>query len=116
MLGYPEEAIREAFLNALIHRSYLSTDAVQVKVMDSHLTIWSPGGIHLSLTVDQLSKSHPSKPNNRLIAEVCYKSGLIERWGRGTNKMIDLSLALGNERPEIIEYADGVCVTFRKEA
>jgi len=40
---YPIEAIREAVLNALIHRDYLSTAEIQIRTYDNKIWIWSSG-------------------------------------------------------------------------
>ena len=50
---------------------------------------------------------------NPLIAGVFYRRGLIERWGRGTLKMAELTAAAGLPRPEIEDAADCVTVRFR---
>ena len=40
------------------------------------------------ITVEDLSRPHPSRPHNKLIADVFYKAGFIESWGRGTTTVL----------------------------
>lgn len=81
-------------------------------IYDDRLEIWSDGGLPPSLTVDDLSRDHPSLLRNPIIADVMYRRGLVERWGRGTQKIIDLCLEEGHPRPEFIEQAGAVGVRF----
>ena len=55
------------------------------------------------ITVEDLSKPHPSRPHNKLIADVFYKAGFIESWGRGTQRIIDKCVAEGLLAP-VYEY------------
>lgn len=49
---------------------------------------------------------HPSRPHNKLIADVFYKAGFIESWGRGTQRIIDKCIAEGLSAP-VYEYKMG---------
>jgi ATP-dependent DNA helicase RecG len=84
---YPISALREAILNAVVHRDY-SGDATLISVYDDKLVIWNDGELHEEITLDDLKTKHPSRPNNPKIAELFYKGGLIEAWGRGTLNII----------------------------
>jgi len=85
---YPIAAVREACINALIHRDYLDTADIQIKIYDDHIWFWNPGKLPEGITVDMLKDEHSSKPRNRLIAMAFYYAGLIERWGTGTKRMV----------------------------
>lgn len=111
-LEYPEEVLRETILNALIHRNYQSTDSIQIRITDSSLSIWSPGVLHPEITLSMLSTTHPSKPNNKLIADICFKAGLIESWGKGTISIIESNTYHGLQSTEIKEFAGGIQVSF----
>ena len=50
---------------------------------------------------------------NPIIAEVFYRAGLIEKWGRGTNRVIGQCLGAGIAPPEFREIAGSTAVTFR---
>lgn len=111
---YPRLALREAMVNALAHRDYsIDGGAVSVSMYDDRLEIWSTGLLPPALTPLQLRGVHESIPRNRLIAEVFYRRGLIERWGRGTNKIIDEAGRLSCPEPEFEEIAGSFVVRFR---
>ncbi len=57
---------------------------------------------------------HESLPWNPLIARAFYRRGIIEEWGRGTLKMVDLSISAGLQRPEIEDAKRCVTVRFRR--
>jgi ATP-dependent DNA helicase RecG len=65
--------------------------------------------------VESLKRSHPSKPRNLLIADVCFKGGLIDTWGRGTIRIIDTCKAAKLPDPEFIEQDGGFLVTLFKD-
>lgn len=112
-LAFPPEALREALVNAFCHRDYsLSGGSVRLAIYDDRLEIWSDGGLPPGLTVEDLSRDHPSLLRNPIIADVLYRRGLVERWGRGTQKIIELCLEAGHPRPEFIEQAGAVGVRF----
>jgi len=113
-LEYPEQALREAVLNAIIHKDYSSTYTF-LRVYDSRLHIWNPGGLPEELSIEQLKGDHSSYPRNRNIASVFFKSGYIESWGRGTTRIIDACIESGLPEPLIEEAQGGFSITFFKE-
>jgi len=54
-----------------------------------------------------LWKVHRSKPRNPLIADVCFKGGYIDSWGRGTIKIIEACLEAGMPKPYLLEEQGG---------
>src|SRR5438309_915809 len=60
------------------------TNRGKIQGQDDRLEIISSGLLPVGITVADLKRSHVSRPRNPLIAEVFYRRGLIERWGRGT--------------------------------
>ncbi len=112
---YPIPAIREACINALIHRDYMDTAEVQIKIYDDHIWFWNPGKLPEGLTIEMLKNEHHSKPRNKLIAQVFFYTGLIERWGTGTKRMIELCKEQGLPEPEFREFGNGFSVTFYKD-
>ncbi len=110
---FPPIALREALVNALCHRDYSQPGgAVSVAVYDDRLEIWSDGTLPFGLKPDDLKRDHLSRPRNPLIAEVFYRRGLVERWGRGTQKIVELCVQAGHPEPEFIEQAGAVGVRF----
>lgn len=88
-LPIPIEALREAILNAIIHKDYSSGIPIQISVYDNKLMIWNEGELPQDWTVAKLKIKHPSRPYNPDIANAFFRAGLIESWGRGTIKIIN---------------------------
>jgi len=110
---YPPVALREALANALCHRDYAAGGgAVSIGIYDDRLEISSTGVLPFGLTVAALLRPHRSRPWNPLIAEVFYRRGVIERWGRGTLSMVELTMQAGMRAPEWEEQAGEVVVRF----
>jgi ATP-dependent DNA helicase RecG len=97
---YPLDAIREGIINAVCHRDYADSGNVVVKIFDDRLEIWNPGSLPLDLTVDDLRKSHESKPRNKLIARAFFLIKYIEQFGTGTGRMISDCREAGVPEPE----------------
>ena len=111
---YPLDALREAIINALIHRDYTDPSNVQIKIFDDF--IWNPGKLPEGISLEDLKKEmHPSKLRNPKIAQVFYYAGLIERWGKGMFKIVRLCLESGLPEPEFREEAGGFVVLLRKD-
>jgi ATP-dependent DNA helicase RecG len=111
---YPVAAIREMLLNALVHKSYPGA-AIQIRIYDDKINIWNEGTLPSELTIDSLTKQHPSIPRNPIIADVCYKGGFIDTWGRGTLKIINACKEAELPSPEIKEEFGGFTVTIFKD-
>lgn len=111
---YPLDALREAVLNALIHRDYHSGDRVQIRVDTDQLSVWNPGGLLPGVSVESLERpGHPSSKRNPHIAEAFYQMGLVERWGTGTTRMIQAMQQAGLPAPTFEEDSGGFRVTLR---
>jgi ATP-dependent DNA helicase RecG len=111
---YPVAALREMLLNALVHRNYMGA-MVQIKVYDNKFSIWNEGILPDGLTLAGLAMPHPSMPRNVLIAEVCFKGGYIDSWGRGIMKITNACKEAGLPKPEITELSGGILVTVENE-
>ena len=108
----PVGALREAVLNAIIHKDYSSGIAIQISVYDDKLIIWNEGELPENWTVAKLKVKHPSRPYNPDIANAFFRSGLIESWGRGTIKIFNEAKAAKIPVP-IFRYEDnGFYVIF----
>jgi ATP-dependent DNA helicase RecG len=109
----PWFALREIMVNALIHRDYsIAGGAVSLAIFDDRLEVWSTGTLPAKVTAASLSRRHGSHPRNPFIAEAFYRAGLIEKWGRGTNRVIETCRRHGIAPPTFEEVADSVLVTF----
>lgn len=83
----PEEALREALLNALCHKQYQSGVPIQISVYEDKLYIANCGCLPENWTLENLMRKHASSPYNPNIAHVFYLAGFIESWGRGVEKI-----------------------------
>ena len=97
----PREALREALLNALIHRDYANTAPIQIRVYDDRLCIWNPGVLPESWTVRKLFSQHSSCPYNPLIANAFFRAGEIEAWGRGVQRIVNTCKEAGLPKPTV---------------
>ncbi len=111
---YPVAALREMLLNALVHKNY-SGAQIQLRVYDDKISIWNEGTLPEGLSFESLKRQHPSRPRNPLIADVCFKGGYIDAWGRGTLKIINSCKEAGLPEPEFIGIDGGVRVTIFKD-
>ena len=112
-MEYPVAALREMLLNALVHRDYLGS-MTQIKVLDDRLSIWNAGRLPEELTIELLFQTHESVPRNPLIAEVCYRAGYIDSWGRGIEKIAEACKQTGLAGPSIVERTGGIAIELAK--
>ena len=108
---YPEKALREAITNAVVHRDY-SAYHTQIKVFPNRLVLWNNGGLPNGISIEDLLKNHVSQPRNELLADVFFKAGLIETWGRGTILMMEECRAHKLPDPIFREESGGFSVSF----
>ncbi len=97
---YPEEAIREALLNALIHRDYSFSGSIIINVTDHKMEFISLGGLLPGLSPDDI-RSGISQPRNKNLAEVFHRLRLIESYGTGIRRIFNLYKDCPKQ-PEII--------------
>lgn len=106
--------MREAIINAVIHRDYIGPHT-QLKIYPDKIILWNIGELPKSLKIEELKKNHSSYPRNKLLADVFFKAGLIEAWGRGTIKITDECKKATLPEPEFIEEFGGFSVYFYKD-
>lgn len=102
-LPYPEEALREAVINAFAHKDYSSGNPIQISVYDDKIIFWNAGTLPENWTVERLKEKHPSVPFNPDVARTFFRAGLIEAWGRGTLKILEECMQFGIPEP-IFKY------------
>lgn len=86
---YPEEAIREALLNAVVHRDYSFSGSIIINVTDFKMEFISIGGLPYGLSVEDISAGI-SQPRNKNLAEVFHRLRLIESYGTGIRRIFSL--------------------------
>jgi ATP-dependent DNA helicase RecG len=111
-LPVPEPALREAVLNAIIHRDYAVGAPIQIRVYPDRLAIWNPGELPEGWSMKKLYGHHSSHPYNPLVANAFFRAGEIEAWGRGIERIIDACRDVGAPEPRIEFDARDVWVTF----
>ena len=86
---YPEEAIREALLNAIVHRDYSFSGSIIINVNDSKMEFISLGGLLPGLSTEDI-RIGVSQPRNKKLAEVFHRLRLIESYGTGIRRIFKL--------------------------
>ena len=110
------DALREILLNAVMHRDYSHYSGyVAIVVFDDRIEIRSFGRLPTGITVKQLSGRHDSKPANPLIAGAFHRTGAVEVWGRGTNRVIAMCKKHGAPPPLFEERQGFLIVTFKAQ-
>jgi len=80
-LELPEEALREAILNAIAHRDYFSPANIQINIFKNRVEITNPGGLIGNITVKDLFER--SIPRNHLLFGLMQRLELVEKAGSG---------------------------------
>lgn len=86
---YPEEALREALLNALVHRDYSFSGSIIINVNDACIEFISIGGLLPGLSAEDI-RNGISQPRNRNLAEIFHRLKLIESYGTGIRRIFAL--------------------------
>jgi ATP-dependent DNA helicase RecG len=109
---YPIEAVREGFVNALMHRDYFEKGAnVLLKIFPHEIVIDNPGGLVKGMTRKDLGRKSVSR--NPLIADLFYRVGLAEKMGSGIRRMQDLMRKHGLKPPKLEATEKFFTIIFR---
>lgn len=109
----PDKVLREAVINALIHRDYsLHGGSTTIAIYNDRVEIVNIGNLPTGIKLAQLEKRHTSVPRNPIIVKALHLMGKIEAWGRGTNDIINLSKKAGNPAPIFEEIDETFSVTL----
>ena len=112
---YPWEAIREALVNALVHRDWTRSGDIQVRNFSDRIEIESPGKLQNSMTVEKMIAGRRS-PRNPLIVEVMKDFGYADSRGMGVRtKLIPLMRARNNCEPIFAATDDYLKVTLPRK-
>lgn len=95
----PEVTARELIANALVHRDYTVQGPVSIQLNDEELTISNPGGLPRGITVENMLSA--SQPRSRILSEAFFRAGLVERTGRGLNRVFEWTLRTGRAMPDL---------------
>jgi ATP-dependent DNA helicase RecG len=112
---YPEWALRELLMNAVMHRNYESNTPVRFYVFSDHIEIQSPGGLYGEAT----AKNFPTRNSyrNPVIAEAMKSLGFVNRFGYGVQRAQALLNENGNPPAEFVFDEHAVLVkVYRRKA
>lgn len=104
---YPEDACKEAVLNAIAHRDYSIQNGIEIYIFNNRIEIKSPGALLSTLSLKnlyELEGAHESR--NPLIARVLRENKLMRELGEGMKRIFDLMNENDLEKP--ILYSNGL--------
>ena len=113
ILELPEEALREAILNALAHRDYRLTGAIQVHIFYDRVEMLNPGSLVSGLRIEDLG--HVSRPRNPLLFGLMDRMELVENVGSGIKRIRDAMNEYGLRPPVIRTAETWFSITFRRK-
>jgi ATP-dependent DNA helicase RecG len=96
--AFNEDAVREAFLNAVCHRDYRLHGSIFVRQSPRGLEVVSPGGFPPDVNASNIL--FRQSPRNRRLAEALARCGLVERSGQGADRMFKSALEEGKLPPD----------------
>jgi ATP-dependent DNA helicase RecG len=85
---YPETALREAMLNAVVHREYSASGSILIKMFSDRIEFISPGGLVSGIEIEDIMSGYSACRNLKLAA-VFYRLQLIEAYGTGIQKIFE---------------------------
>jgi ATP-dependent DNA helicase RecG len=112
-LELPEDALREAVLNAIAHRDYRSSANIQVYIFSDRVEVVNPGGLVGGLKKEDLGKR--SMPRNPLLFSMMERMDLVEKVGTGILRMKDAMKEYGLNEPIIEADENWFSITFERD-
>jgi ATP-dependent DNA helicase RecG len=111
----PRDVLREAVLNAVVHKDYSTCNPIHIRVYDDKVIIYNDCRFPLNMQPEVLLQGIGSKPHNPLIANVFFRSGQVEAWGRGIEKMKNGCIADSLPEPDfkVLPTTFSVCFHIR---
>jgi ATP-dependent DNA helicase RecG len=97
---YPLEVIREALINAVVHRDYFNPNSIQVNIFDNRLEIINPGGLPEGLTKEFFGRR--SVRRNPIMYRLLRDVGFVEGLGTGIPRMVNTMRKASLPDPEFI--------------
>lgn len=107
----PADAVREALVNAVMHRDWDVPEPITVDQTGDELVVFSPGELFGGVSIDTLLTTQ-SRTRNRLLGDVLRSLRLAEREGTGIDRMFVEMIRLGHPRPHFAERDGGVRVAL----
>lgn len=112
ILDYPDVAVRELLINAILHRDYQSNTPVRFYWFNDHIEIQSPGGLFGEVTKDTLTRRNSYR--NPVIAEAMKAFGYVNRFGYGIQRAQAALQDNGNPPAEFVVDDRSFLVIIRR--
>lgn len=110
----PALGIREMIANAVCHRSYVRSGAIQLAVYSDRLEVTSPGRLSDTLSISEIIKGSPFLRNKALGAAFIYMH-IIESWGSGIPRLFRDAQSYGLKPPEIENRTSSLRVSLYRK-
>jgi len=108
----PEEALREAVLNAIAHRDYFSNADIQIYIFKDRIEITNPGGLVPGIKISDLGKKSLSR--NKLLFGLMQRMNLVEKVGSGIKRMRESMKEYRLKEPKIETDENWFTITFER--
>ncbi len=111
---YPEEAVREAIVNAVAHRDYSNFargSYIQIRLFADRLEVQSPGGLYGTVTIETLEEEQSTR--NRTLVRLLEDLHLVENRGSGIKAILSAMSAANLEPPRFEDRRNSFLVTMR---
>ena len=104
---FPLQAVRELLLNAIVHKDYSNPTDVIIKIFDESIEISNPGRLLNGLLIEDLeTDNYQAKHRNKLLTEIFYLTGDIEKYGTGYIRLRNWLKEYPNLRYHVIDFGD----------
>lgn len=114
---YPIEALREAVINALVHRDWNSSNAILLRMFNSHIDIINPGELLRPLKISEImGEDYIPKSRNKILVEVLSKSGIMDKRGTGFLRIREAMKSMNLPNPEFKEKQNCFIIRFNNPA
>lgn len=107
--AYGDDALREAVMNAFIHRDFTCPEPVIIQIMSQQCVITNPGGFYRDVSPENILFHEPC-PRNQCLAHACVHLNLMERSGRGVDRIFWDQIRFMRQMPS---YLDSTHETVR---
>lgn len=96
---YPKRALREALVNAVVHRDYQLSSPIYVRWFADRVEVTSPGGLHPPVTSANLADGAVTAYRNERLAEAMMRLGHAQHYGLGIHQILQSMKDNGNPEP-----------------
>jgi len=109
---FPRDGVREAVYNALLHCNWADSIPIQIRIEDEAMYISNCCTLPSDWTAETLLERHKSRPYNPDIANIFFRAGYVETWGRGIQKICEACRNHGISEPEYEMLGGDITVKF----